>query len=59
MSQVGDCWLVNHYPQKEDEEESHAQKATQNGVFILSYSRQLMLEYCDKCGNNDSEFLMG
>ena len=51
MSQVGDCWLVNHYPQQEDEEESNAQKATQNGVFILSYSRQLMLEYYDKCGN--------
>ena len=54
MTQVGKTWVVNYQPFAEESEDTamNASKATQNGVFILAYSRELMLEYYDKCGND-------
>lgn len=51
MSSVGNTWLVKYLPKPEFVTASGAEKPTQLGVFILAYSRKIMSEHYDKCGN--------
>jgi hypothetical protein len=51
MSSVGNTWLVKYLPKPEYVFESGAEKPTQLGVFVLAYSRKIMSEHYDKCGN--------
>ncbi len=51
MSSVGNTWLVKYLPKPEFINASGAEKPTQLGVFILAYSRKIMNEHYDKCGN--------
>ena len=51
MSSVGNTWLVKYLPKPEFLKASGAEKPTQLGVFILAYSRKIMSEHYDKCGN--------
>ena len=51
MSSVGNTWLVKYLPKPEFVTSSGAEKPTQLGVFILAYSRKIMSEHYDKCGN--------
>ena len=51
MSCVGNNWLVKYISKPEYLTPSGAEKPTQLGVFILAYSRKIMSDYYDKCGN--------
>ena len=51
MSNVDNTWLVKYLPKPEYITASGAEKPTQLGVFILAYSRKIMSEHYDKCGN--------
>ena len=51
MSSVGSTWLVKYIAKEEFQTPSGAEKPTQLGVFILAYSRKIMSEHYDKCGN--------
>jgi hypothetical protein len=51
MVEVNDVWLVQYVAKEEFKNPSGADKPTQFGSFILSYSRQIMIEHYDKCGN--------
>jgi len=51
MSNVGNSWLVKYIPKEEFLKPSGAEKPTQLGVFILAYSRKIMSDHYDKCGN--------
>ena len=51
MSSVGNTWLVKYIAKPEFLTPSGAEKPTQLGVFVLAYSRKIMSEHYDKCGN--------
>jgi DNA polymerase type B, organellar and viral len=48
---IGKRWLVKYISKEELENPTGAEKPTQMGSFILGYSRKIMLEHYDKCGN--------
>lgn len=52
MEQVNKTWLVTYMPKPEFAVATGAEKPTQLGSLILAYSRQIMDEYYDKCGNS-------
>jgi hypothetical protein len=51
MSSVGNTWLVKYISKPEFITSSGAEKPTQLGVFILAYSRGIMNNYYNECGN--------
>jgi len=51
MDSIGNGWIITYLPKQEAIEPSGGEKPTHLGVFILAYSRKIMNQYYDKCGN--------
>ena len=54
IEQVGPkLWYVSYISRKEEELEKNVSKPTQNGAFILSYSRTIMMDYYKQVNPNN------